>query len=175
MYYKNNKPSRSTSSVCSILTAECSDDCHPKCCCLILSGIWWKAPFRELQTGDLLRGRGITSTRCNLSLSSEHLKLSKGNTVFLPLQHRNRELHYRNAKGFIPSLYTEQHPGGGHQNMWGLKEAKPSIMAPTGDAKPGLQIWETLPGTRGGLSVMALHVKATSSVFCSKRMNTGTV
>lgn len=50
-------------------------------------------------------------------LSSEHLKLGKGNRAFFPVQHRNRELHYRNAEGFIPPLYTDQHPGSGHQNM----------------------------------------------------------
>lgn len=108
-------------------------------------------------------------------LSREHLKLSKGNTAFFPLQHRNRELHYRNAEEFIPSLYRDQHPGSGHHNTWGLKEAKPSIMAPTGGAKAGLQVWETLPVTRGGFSVIAPHVKASSSVFWSKRINTRTV
>lgn len=76
---------------------------------------------------------------------------------------------------FIPSLYTDQHPGSGHQSTWGLMEAKPSIMAPTGGAKPGLQVWETAWHQGGASQWFALHVKARSSVLRLKRMSTGTV
>ena len=48
-------------------------------------------------------------------------------------------------------------------------------MAPMGDVKPGLQLWEMLLGARAGFPVTALSVQASNSVFLSKRINMGAV
>ena len=50
-----------------------------------------------------------------------------------------------------------------------------SVLAPTGDAKPGLQLRDMLLGAGAGFPATALSVQASSPMFLAKTVNRGAV